>query len=265
MRTDYRTLAWIPIVTAVAFLFIELALPGASAQGLVHVEVEAAKLMWLGGAIAAAQSFERGDYLRRGWHLIAAGVVLFLTRDLLLYTTMPLAALRGALVVGGNVAQVWGVLVLARVWNAAGLDDAVRGQRRMLFGASVIAAIALTGPSIVHDLVLVVSGNLDAVPHLASDLGDAAGFVLLAALVRTALALRGGVVFWVWSLLASGQLAWILFDGARTLTEVLGLSASSPAVECLRVVGAGYFCAAGLAQRWVSSFSVRAVKVSSGG
>jgi hypothetical protein len=249
---SYRTLAWIPVALAVLLLVTEVLL-GAGAEPLVRGEVEVAKVVWLVGALAAARGFERGDYLRRGWLLIAAGVALFLVRDATLLASGPLALLRGLLVVAGNVLQVWGVLVLARVWSAAGLDDAVRGQRRVLFGAAIVAAAVLTGPSIAHDLGSVLTGQLEALPHLASDLGDAAGFVLLAALVRTALALRGGVVFWVWSLLATGQLAWVLFDGARTITEVIGASSSSPWVECLRVVGASYFCAAGLAQRWVVS------------
>jgi hypothetical protein len=258
---SYRTLVWLPIAVALAFLGAELAL-GPSAQAFaVTLEVELAKVVWLAGALAAARVFESGDYLRRGWLIVAASVVLFLLRDV---TRIPAveAALsplgvgiaRGALVVAGNAGQVAGIWVLARVWSAAGLDDAVRGQKRALFAATIALVAVLTGPSITHDAALTFTGHLDAVPHLASDLGDAAIFVLLAALVRTALALRGGVVFWTWSLLATGQVAWVLFDGARTLAEHLGsTSPSSPAVESLRVVGAIYFAAAGVAQRWIVS------------
>jgi hypothetical protein len=257
---SYRTLVWAPLVLALVFLGGELAM-GPSSQALtIRVEVELAKVLWLLGALAAARVFEAGDYLRRGWLLIAAGVALFLVRDLtqipVLESSAPATALqvlRAVAVVLGNVSQVWGVWVLARVWSAVGLDDAVRGQQRVLFGAAVALSAVLTGPSIAHDTSSALSGNLEAVPHLASDLGDAVCFVLLAALVRTALALRGGVVFWSWSLFAAGQVAWMLFDGARTLTELLGTSTSSPFVECLRVVGAIYLCAAGLAQRWVVS------------
>jgi hypothetical protein len=61
-----------------------------------------------------------------------------------------------------------------------------------------------------------------------------------------------GVVFWIWSLFAAGQTAWLLFDGARTLAELFGTSwFSAPLVEWLRVLGALYFCTAGLAQRWI--------------
>jgi hypothetical protein len=244
---SYRSLAWIPPVVAVGLLFVDVA---AGSHSAVRAEVEVAKLLWLAGALRAAYGFERGDYLRRGWLLIAAGVVFFLIRDASQLLGMS-GALPGVIVALGNVAQVAGLFVLARVWNAAGLDDAVRGQRRALFAAAIAAAAVLVGPSIFHDLRGCFAGELDAVSHLASDVGDAIGFVLLAALVRTALALRGGVVFWVWSLLAAGQLAWVMFDGARTLAVVLGASPASPVVECLRVLGASYFCAAGLAQQWV--------------
>jgi hypothetical protein len=258
---SYRALVWVPIVIALFFLGAELAM-GPSSQALaIRVEVELAKVLWLSGALAAARVFEKGDYLRRGWLLIAVGVALFFVRDA---TQIPavsaavpatsLGVLRGILVVSGNVSHVSGVWVLSRVWSAAGLDDAVRGQRRFLFIAAIAPLAVLTGPSIAHDTASALSGNLEAVPHLASDLGDAVTFMLLAAFVRTALALRGGVVFWTWLLFAAGQVAWMLFDGARTLTELFGASSfSPPLVESLRVVGAVYFCAAGLAQRWVVS------------
>jgi hypothetical protein len=258
---SYRTLVWVPIVLALSFLGAELAMGTASQVLTLRVEVELAKFLWLAGALAAARVFEAGDYLRRGWLLIATGVVLFFVRDITHISAVEAAlsaasvgVLRGALVVSGNLCQVAGVWVLARVWSAVGLDEAVRGQKRALFAAAFATIAVLTGPSILHDAVSALSGNLEAIPHLASDLGDAVGFVLLAALVRTALALRGGVVFWTWSLFAAGQVAWMLFDGARTLIELSGAASfSSPWVEALRVVGAAYFCAAGLAQRWVVS------------
>jgi hypothetical protein len=257
----YRTLAWIPLAIAASFLVLEIALGVASQTVAVRVEVELAKVLWLGGALAAARVFESGDYLRRGWLLIAGGVALFFVRDVTLLpaivSTLPptsLGIVRGALVVSGNVCQVAGVWVLARVWSAVGLDDAVSGQRRALFAAALTLVGVITGPAIAHDAASALGGKLDSIPHLASDLGDAATFVLLAAIVRTALALRGGVVFWTWSLLAAAQMAWMLFDCARTITELFGASAySAPLVESLRVAGAMYICAAGLAQRWVVS------------
>jgi len=252
---SYRTLAWGPAAIAFAALVAELAIGKPQA---VHVAVEAAKILWLAGMLAAASGFERGDYLRRGWLSSALAVGLFLVRDLTLISRVDaaiaasvLGVVRGVLIACGNAAFVWGVFLMVRVWRAADLDDAVRGRGRVLFGAAIAAAVLLTGPSIAHDAMKCFSGHLDAVPHLASDLGDAIGFVLLAALIRTALALRGGVVFWVWMLFSIGQLSWILFDGARTLMGISGAADKEPFVELLRVIGALYFGAAGLAQRWV--------------
>ncbi len=258
---SYRSLVWVPIAVALFFVGAELAM-GPSSQALaVRFEVELSKALWLAGALAAARVFESGDYLRRGWLLIAAGVVLFFVRDATLIPMVQaavpptaLGVVRGILVVSGNVTHVAGLWMLARIWSAVGLDDVVRGQRRVLFAAAIAFSALLTGPSIVHDATTALAGNLEGLPHLASDLGDAVTFVLLAALVRTALALRGGVVFWTWLLFSAGQVAWMLFDGARTLTELFGASSfSSPLVESLRVLGAVYFGTAGLAQRWVVS------------
>jgi hypothetical protein len=258
---SYRTLVWAPIAVALLFVFAELPMPGSSQVIAIRGEVEFAKLLWLAGALATARAFEAGDYLRRAWMILALAVVFFLMRDVTqipfiheLAPATPVAIFSGVMVILGNAAQTAGIWMLARVWNAVGLDDAVRGTKRPLFIVVIGASVLLTGPSIAHDAASALSGNLEAIPHLGSDLGDAVNFVLLAALVRTALALRGGVVFWTWSLLAASQLAWILFDGARTLVELFGASwFSSPLVECLRVVGVIYFCAAGVAQRWIVS------------
>ncbi len=257
----YRALVWVPVAIAALFLVVELAMGEPGRAVTVRTEVELAKVLWLTGAVAAATSFERGDYLRRGWLLIAGAAAFFLSRDFTQIPAVqatagavPLAVTRGMLVVAGNVCQVAGIWLLARFWSAIGFGDAVRGQRRSLFVASLALSVLLTGPSLVHDAAGALAGNLDAIPHLASDLGDGISFVLLAALVRTALALRGGVVFWTWLLLASSEVAWMLFDGARTVTELAGTSwISPPLTESFRVVGALYYCSAGLAQRWVVS------------
>jgi hypothetical protein len=258
---SHRTLVWVPLVVAAIFLGVELAMGPSMQAGIVLVEVELAKVLWLAGALATASVFERGDYLRRGWLLIAGAAAAFLSRDAshipfvrTAIGTTGVGVWAAVTVVAGNASQVAGVWLLARFWSAVGFDDAVRGRRGVLFAAAIVLSVLLTGPSLVHDAAGVASGSLDAVPHLASDLGDAIDFVLLAALVRSALALRGGVVFWPWSLFAAGEVAWMLFDGARTLTELFGNSwASTPLTECLRVVGALYFCSAGVAQRWVVS------------
>src|SRR6266699_884510 len=78
---SYRTLVWMPILVATPLLFAELALEGHPQTLAIGVEVELAKMLWLAGALAAARSFDPGDYLRRGWLFIAAASALFLARD----------------------------------------------------------------------------------------------------------------------------------------------------------------------------------------
>lgn len=257
---SYRSLLWVTAVAATAALLLASALGPSLRPLAIHAVVELAKLAWLVAAVAAARAFEPGDYLRRAWGMIALAVGLFLLRDALqipsLAAAIPSVAVGGleaVLVVLGNAAQVWGVWLIARVWSAVGLDDAVRG-RGVLFVAAVALAALIVGPSMVHDVASVAHGSLASLPHLASDLGDAASFLLLAALVRTVLAVRGGVIFWTWLPFALGELAWMLFDGARTLAELAGASTTgSPLVECPRVLGALYFVAAAVAQRWIVS------------
>jgi hypothetical protein len=261
----YRTLAWLPVVFAAFLLVVELVMgPTTARAATLRGEVEVAKVLWLVAAVAAARVFEPGDYLRRAWLLLGASSAAFLVRDATLLPFAPFVAagpgaplgvVRGVIVVLGNVAQVGGIWALSRVWTAAGLED--QDERslwrgRALLGGAIVLSLGIMGPSLLHDATSLRAGNLDALPHLASDLGDAVCFILIGRLVRVALALRGGIVSWTWSLFAASQISWMLFDGARTLAELYGATASAaPLVECLRVVGAAYLCAAGVAQRWV--------------
>jgi hypothetical protein len=258
----YRTLAWLPLLLALSVLVIEIAMgPTPVRAATLRAEVESAKVLWLIAAVAAAVVFEPGDYLRRAWLLLGASSLAFLVRDATLLPFIDssagtaLGVVRGVIVVVGNVAQVAGIWTLARVWSAAGLEEQdARSRRRgrLLLGAAVLLSLGIMGPSLLHDATSLLSGNVEALPHLASDLGDAVSFILIGPLVRVALALRGGVLSWTWTLFAASQVAWMLFDGARTLAELSGTTASAaPLVECLRVLGAAYLCAAGLAQRWV--------------
>jgi hypothetical protein len=253
-----RTLAWMPVLFAGAFLLAGLA-AGEAAPVVMRIGNEGGKILAVLGCFAAAFAFERGDYLRRAWELTGACLLLLLVRDV---TAIPAvdAALGGArfergravFVVLANASSVVGTVLLARAWSVSGLSTA--GRRASLLVAGVVVALAATGWPLVHDLRRLFQGDLDAVPWVASDLGDTIGFVLVVPVMQTALALRGGSLLWPWALLTAGGLCWILYDAAWGISAMLHadeIIRVRLGTETLRALACTFIAAAGLAQRRV--------------
>jgi hypothetical protein len=86
-------------------------------------------------------------------------------------------------------------------------------------------------------------------------LGDIFCFSLLGPMFLTALALRGGVLVWTWTLLTLSGLTWLCVDGAATFLPTVGVTepTSQAAYETLRCVANAFLGMAGLYQRWILS------------
>jgi hypothetical protein len=258
----YRALAVFPLLWSGAFLLGSTWLAGTdSLPVFVRTQTELAKALALIGALAAALAFERGEYLRRAWLLIAGCMALLLLRDA---TLLPigldsmgerrLAALRGLLVVGANLSQIAGTWMLARAWKRAALALPVSGlSQSLLVAAIVVVVVAVTGPGVLHNAGRVESGDIAALTGLASALGDAISLFLIAPLLLTALALRGGLFGWPYSLLTTSYVAWLLYDAAVAMGSTLGLDPAGlrTVSEIFRALGCLFGLSAGLAQRFV--------------
>jgi hypothetical protein len=258
----YRALAAFPLIWGGAFLLGSAGLAGTEALPLfVRTQTELAKAFAFAGALAAALAFERREYLRRAWLLIAGCMALLLLRDA---TLLPvgldsmgerrLAALRGLLVVGANLSQIAGTWMLARGWKRAALALPVsRLSQWLLVAAVVAAAVAVTGPGVLHNASRVEGGDIAALAGVASALGDAVSLFLIAPLLLTALALRGGLFGWPYSLLTTSYVAWLLYDAVVALGSSLGLDPAGVRTvsELFRALGCLFGFSAGLAQRFV--------------
>ena len=260
--TRYRALALFPLAWGAAFLLGNALLDGTAAHPVfLRTQMELAKALALGGAVAAALGFERGDYLRRAWLLIAGCMALLLLRDA---TLLPLgfdamgerrlAGLRGLLVVGANLSQIAGTWMLARAWRRAALALPVSRVSQALLVVSVVAVVlAVTGPGMLRNAALVGRGDVAALTGSASAVGDAVSLLLIAPLLLTALALRGGLFGWPYSLLTTSYVAWLLYDAAIAMGPTVGLDSAAVRVvsELFRALGCLFGFSAGLAQRFV--------------
>lgn len=256
-----RGLLVVPPAFAALFVAIGLAVGAAPLAVVLRAENELGKLVALAGCVVGALAFERGDYLRRAWMLSGGCMLLLLVRDVTVVPAVDAVvggvrfdAARGALVVAANTSSVIGAWMLAHAWSVSGLDDDdSRRGRWPLVAVGVVASLVATGWPLLHDLRLLFGGDMNAIAWVGSDLGDTICLALVAPVLATALALRGGRLLWPWALLTAGGIAWVLYDAGWGTTELLHVDGLPPVrlgVEALRALACTLTGMAGVAQRW---------------
>jgi hypothetical protein len=257
----FRSLVVFPLAFAVLFAIAAVFAGDPGLATVLTVENEAGKALALIGCFAAAHAFERDDYLRRAWLYSGACFVLLLAGDIAGVPALSarlsprhLELAQGALVLAGNATSVVGTWMLARAWSVAGLvedDEDTRVRGRRLVAGAIAVSLAITGAPLVHDARELLGGDASASVSIASDLGDTVCLALVAPLMQTALALRGGLLRWPWGLLAASGLAWIVFDAASGAVDALHVERARWLVvtEAWRALACASFFAAGIAQR----------------
>ncbi len=257
----FHVLAALPLVWGASFLALDAAFYGAASYTtFLRTEVEIAKALTLIGSWAAAQAFERGAYQRRAWFLIGGCMALLLTRDLTLlpffrrFDARTVALAAGVLVALANLSQVVGTWMLARTWKVAQLALPGSATAQWLTVAVVgLLAAACAGPSVLRSGSALLQGDLSRAAVVFSALGDMVSLWLIAPLLLTALALRGGLFGWPFALLTASYVAWLGYDALGVIGADLGLSAhaSRTGAELFRALGCLSGFSAGLAQRVV--------------
>jgi hypothetical protein len=256
----FRSFAVLPPGFAVAFAVAALLAAGGAFATVLSTENEVGKLLAMVGGFAAALAFEKGDYLRRAWFFTGLCYLFLLLGDV---AGTPLFAAHlsaqhlelavGAFAVLGNATSVLGTWMLARAWSVAGLDadDDARMRGRLLFAAAVAVALAITGWPLVHDVRGLAAGDGGATVNVASDLGDTICLALVAPVLRTALAMRGGTLRWPWGLLTLSGVAWLAYDAASGVVELLHVEQARWLIltEALRGLACAFMFSAGMAQR----------------
>ena len=265
-----RALLAAPALYAIALAAVALLVSDASRPATLAIGNEAGKVIALVGCFVAVLVFERGDYLSRAWSTTGLCYLLLIVNDAV--GAAPIAnrmslhqigAAQGALVVAANVASVVGTWMLARAWSFAGLEDSedeeARVRRRVVVAGTIAASLAITAWPLVHDVRDLASGQLEALVGIASDLGDAICLALVAPLLLTALALRGGVLLWPGAMLTASGLAWLVYDATSGVVDALGVTSTGWVVftEGLRALACALTLSAGLAQRIAVRFADR--------
>lgn len=250
----FRWLALFPLLYAAAFAAIAWGLLGSEAlTPFVRGQLILVRVLALVGCLAAVSAFERGDHLRRAWLALAAATLLVLARDLLRLPPFELPS--GTLVVSAlgvlsNLALLAGVWLLARSWRIAAIELPGGRSGVLVVGlAAAVLALAVAGPSAWRQWQAVAAGDGTAVILLVSAVVDILSLCLLAPLLLTAVALRGGLFAWPWALVTASMFCWLLYDAAAGLTSG-ALPGAFPWTDVFRGLAENFLFAAGLAQRY---------------
>ncbi len=251
----YRALALLPLML-VALMATTSLLLGDRMPVALTISNEAGKMLALTGALSAALAFEQGEYLNRAWLTFGGCYALLLVNDGMGAagaTGRQMMVVRGLVVVAANACSVVGTWMMAQAWTVAGLDDEdeTRGRRRAMFAGAAVLALAITGWPLVQDVRGFIGGNPVALISIASDLGDTFTLALVAPVMHTALAMRGGVLRWPWGLVTLSGLAWLVYDATSSVIDLprVGPGVALVASESFRVLANGWVFAAGVSQR----------------
>jgi hypothetical protein len=164
------------------------------------------------------------------------------------------AVAAGVLVALANLSQVVGTWMLARTWKVAQLTLPGSATAQWLtVGLVGLLAAGFAGPGVLRSGGRLLQGDLSVAAGVFSSLGDMISLWLIAPLLLTALALRGGLFGWPFALLTASYVAWLGYDALGVLGPDLGLSprAARTGSELFRALGCLFGLSAGLAQRTV--------------
>jgi hypothetical protein len=257
----FRTFALLPFVLAFLLLGIHTAVtPWAHwGQGLDIVSL-ASKMAAFVGGIVAARAFDRGDYMRRAFVFEAATYGLLVTRDCLAMVPPLRSALEAAhafdtvwriLFVSANVSGVAGAFMMALAARLAVFDsEETRFRGRLCLFLATLIGITFTGPSIVTSALDIGQGRPHSFVVLIGSLADLGAFVLTVPVIRLAYALRGGLLYIPWTLVATARMFWLVRDGFGVAPPWLQeQQAFMIAAETARTLACCYGFSAGLAFR----------------
>jgi hypothetical protein len=208
----------------------------------------------LAAALAASRFGWWSEYAGRAWTLFFVEYSV-LTVSEILRRWAPNAHLASEIcVIVANVAGIGAYLLMARWLHAAGLDYYGSKAKRAIFIAlALVLAVALCHAPILDGWHSLRSDQPNP-GSLVSPLADVITFVLVAPLLLTTFALRGGQIFWMFAFLTTGTIGWMVNQGAATILRLLG--GGDDAIRAGRMTGfamACFFITAAAITQWLAA------------
>jgi hypothetical protein len=165
---------------------------------------------------------------------------------------VPRETLNAGIVLVANVVFVYATWLMARALRVAGIDPPwSRARRAMWSVAGVLLAFAIAGALLAQDVRIALRGG--PVDVIISGIADVICMSLIAPVLFTVLAMRGGILALPWGLYTASLVCWLLYDGGEALLRVDALPALASELrvlkESMRLLACAFVCAAGIAQR----------------
>jgi hypothetical protein len=209
-------------------------------------------------AIAAALAAQKfgwwSEYVGRAWTLFFVEYSLLTASEVLrrAFPETPLA--NDICVVVANLAGIGAYVLMARSLSAAGLEYyGSRAKKILALSVALLLAIALCYGPITVALQSLRSDD-PSFGALVSPIADVITFMLVAPLLLTAFALRGGQIFWMFALLTTGTIGWMINQGASTIMNMIG--GGENAIRTGRMTGFAMACfliAAAALTQWLAA------------
>lgn len=194
------------------------------------------------------------EYAGRAWTLFFVEFAVLTVSEVLRRFFVDASLGYEIAVVVANLAAIGAYILMARSLSAAGLEStATPLVKTLVFVAALILAILLCKDAMKagYDSL---SSDTPRLSRLVSPAADVVTFLLVAPLLLTALALRGGQLSWIFGCLTIGTIGWMVNQGADFLATLAG--GGDDAVRALRMVGfamACLFIAAAALTQWLAA------------
>ena len=256
------TFRWIAVLAAacvISFAFADSLLFGSldeASRVFYNASARTALLALVAAAagLAASRFGWWREYVGRAWTLFFVAYGVLTIGEFTRRFTANITAAEICIVIA-NIALVGAYFLTARSFKAAGLDFGMSRAKTFLATAvAIVIAFALCHASIISSFNALRGGSFTP-SDLVSPLADVATFVLVAPLLLSAFALRGGQQFWMFALLTIGTVGWMVNQGIGTILE-LGGNATAAAVRSGRMTGfalACIFIAAAAFTQWLAA------------
>ena len=258
---SFRSVAVLAVIgVLVVALLHALVFPGLSEDGRFWYNAIARTAMLALVAIAAALAAHEfgwwSEYVGRAWTLFFIEYALLTLSEVLRRAAPDATLARNLAVVVANLAGIGAYVLMARWLNAAGLGTyGSRAKKVLTIAVALAIAVALCYGSIASSLQDVRT-DVSNVGGLVSPLADVITFVLVAPLLLTVIALRGGQLFWIFALLTAGTIGWMVNQGASSILSLIG--GSENAIRTGRMTGFAMACfliAAAAFTQWLAARS----------
>ncbi len=258
-----------PIIWLCIFLAVDLNLYNhPDATKIFHrIQIVLTKLVWLAGALSVGLKLKPGEYLRRAWLIFSLTPFIFLVFDALLLVPSDWlpeeqsAIVQGILSLLANLLSTIAIAMLAFAWKVADIElPGPKWSQMAIRVVAFILALLLVGPGVINSLervlagqILLLDGQANSLDALASAFGDFFALILLAPLVLTALALRGGKLCWTWLFLILSTIIWLVGDLFYASCVDLNIEPRLmlTIIETFRCLASAYAFAAASAQKMV--------------